>query len=276
MSLNGQDHFHRKSVKRCGFHEADKLPLARSPLRRSRAPSIARCPTRHARARRTGPATVLPALPPRSRLPTPRSPRPGLRRDKARPAAGSRAHHPGPGRPDAACRLLQSPRFSSTTTETDPLTLHAPQRVTPLRGATAGSLTLARERRPSCLESRGQHGLTSTPAPLRTMTRRRALPRTDRPGHLMSQKRARTQPEKPDAEVRDAVPTSPPANSAQSAVRTRARAPLTSAKKIPDRAPEVPFCTMDGPEAGAKSTSCYQPVDGSHDAFYPAACPFRR
>lgn len=155
MSLNGQDHFHRKSVKRCGFHEADKLPLARSPLRRSRAPSIARCPTRHARARRTGPATVLPALPPRSRLPAPRSPHPGLRRDKARPAAGSRVHHPGPGRPDAACRLLQSPRFSSTTTEPDPLTLHAPQRVTPLRGAAAGSLALARERRPSCLEIQG-------------------------------------------------------------------------------------------------------------------------
>lgn len=276
MTLNSQDHLRRTSVKRCGFHEAEKIPLTRSPLRRSRAPSISRCPTRHARARRAGPATVLLALPPRSRLPTPRSPYPGLRRVKARPAAGSRAHHPRPGRPDAACRLLQSPRFSSTTTEPDPRTLHAPQRVTPLRSATAGSPALARERRPSCLESRGRHGLTSTPAPLRTMTRRRALPRTDRPGHLLSQKRARTQPEKPDAEVRDAVPTFPPSNRAQGAVRARARAPLTSAKKIPDRAPEVPFCTMDSPKAGAVSTSCYQPVDWSHDASYPAAYPFQR
>lgn len=156
----------------------------------------------------------------------------------------------------------------------DPLTLHAPQRVTPLRSATAGSPALARERRPSCLESRGRHGLTSTPAPLRTMTRRRALPRTDRPGHLMSQKRARTQPEEPDAEVRDVVPTFPPSNRAQGAVRMRARAPLTSAKKIPDRAPEVPFCTMDSPKAGAVSTSCYQPVDWSHDAFVPPRAPF--
>lgn len=80
---------------------------------------------------------------------------PRLAPRKARPAAGSRAHHPGPGRPDAACRLLQSPRFSSTTTEPDPLTLHAPQRVAPLRGATAGSLALTRERRPSCLEIQG-------------------------------------------------------------------------------------------------------------------------
>lgn len=128
---------------------------------------------------------------------------------KARPAAGSGAHHPRPGRPDAACRLLQSLRFSSTTTETDPLTLHAPQRVTPLRGVTAGSPALACKRRPSCLESRGQHGLTSTPAPLRTMTRRRALPRTDRPGHLMSRKHARARPEKPCTEVQGRCPHAP-------------------------------------------------------------------
>lgn len=158
----------------------------------------------------------------------------------------------------------------------DPLTLHAPQRVTPLRSATAGSPALARERRPSCLESRGRHGLTSTPAPLRTMTRRRALPRTDRPGHLMSQKRARTQPEKPDAEVRDVVPTFPPSKQ-----RTRRRpyeSPRSAHFREEDPGPRTRGAFLyDGQPEGRRGIHKLLPACGLvARRLCPAVCPFQR
>jgi hypothetical protein len=92
----------------------------------------------------------------------------------------------------------------------------------------------------------------------------------------MLRKHARAQPEKLDAEVRDNVPTLPSSNSARGAVHARAHVPLPSAKKILDRAPEVPFCSMDGPEAGAAFHKLLPACGVSHDAFCPAGCPFRR
>ena len=251
MKLNGQDHFCRKSVKRCSFHEAEELPLARSPLRRSRAPSIERCPTRHARARHAGPATVLPALPPRSRLPAPRSPPPGSRRGRLDPP-----RDPG---------LITLGRAGQTP-PVDFCNHHGsqarPRTLTHLPCAPCKGYTLARRdgRQPCiCGASAGRAVsvpgasmvFTSTPAPLRAIARRRALPRTGRPGHLMSRKHARDRPDQPDAEVRDNVPMVPPTNNARGAVRARAHAPLPSATKVLERAPEVPSVRMDGPEAGA-------------------------
>lgn len=66
-------------------------------------------------ARRRTPATVPGALPPPDRLPAPR--RSSLALGRAGPAASSEAHTPVAGQVRRSCRLLQSPRFSGTTTD---------------------------------------------------------------------------------------------------------------------------------------------------------------
>jgi hypothetical protein len=159
MKLNGQDHFCRTSVKRCSFHGAEELPLTRSPLRRSRAPSIERCPTSHARARHAGPATVLPALPPRSRLPAPRSPTPRSHRGRLDPPRD-------PGLITLG-RAGQTPPVDFCNhhgSQARPRNLtHSPCRpckgYTPRTARWQAALPLWCKRRPGCLGSRGQHGL---------------------------------------------------------------------------------------------------------------------
>lgn len=74
-------------------------------------------------ARRRTPATVPGALPPPGRLLAPR--RSLLSLGRAGPAASSEAHHPGAGQVRRSCRLLQSPRFSSTTTDRPTTPRHA-------------------------------------------------------------------------------------------------------------------------------------------------------
>lgn len=189
MNLNGQDHFHRKFVKKCGFHEADRRSLshfASPPVqgafhREVPAPSRSRA-TRRTRHRAPGFAASEPASD-ASFAPARLAPR------RARPAAGSRAHHPGPGRPDAACRLLQSPRFLQHELRSDRPPRASSRELRPC-SIDAGSPAPRGAGRSSCLQARGRRRRDALASSSPAMTRREALPRPDRLGHLLSRNRA--------------------------------------------------------------------------------------
>jgi hypothetical protein len=137
-------------------------------------------------ARRRRPATVPGALPPPGRLPAPR--RSSLSLGRAGPAASSGVHHPGAGQVRRACRLLQPPRSSSTTTE-GPTTPRATPGLPPAQRF-AGSRASGRTTGRAVSEPGTAEDAMSSPAPPHAMARRGALPRPDRLGHLLSRVRA--------------------------------------------------------------------------------------
>jgi len=122
-------------------------------------------------ARRRRPATVPGALPPPGRLPAPR--RSSLSLGRAGPAASSGVHHPGAGQVRRSCRLLQSPRSSSTTTD-EPTTPRATPEVAPLRSGLRAAVR--RDARPA---KRSQ-----SQGPPRTQCLRQRLPTRSLAGEL--------------------------------------------------------------------------------------------
>jgi hypothetical protein len=195
-------------------------------------------------ARRRTPATVPWALPPPGRLLAPRRSLLSLGRGWARRAV--RGLRPGAGQVRRSCRLLQSPRFSSTTADRPTTPRHARSR--PL-GVLRAAVRWGRQRARPAELSQGQgppRTRTSPPAPPRAIARGRALPRSDRPGHLLSRVRACVG-RRAGRRWQGRIPAKPPASDAKRrSHKGCCRSP--SAKRGVSCAPEVP--SIDGrPEA---------------------------
>lgn len=242
-----------------------------SPLRRSRAPSIERCPPRHARARRGGPATVLLALPPRSRLPAPLSPPPGSRRgglDLPRDPGLITPVRAGQTPPVDFCNHHGSQARPRNLTHSP----CAPRKGIPRRGVLAGGLAFAVQ---------APAELSRFQGPAWSLRARQRLSVRSLAGELCPG------PVGPDTSCHRIVPATGRMSwsrrygtmSPRFRRRTTHEAPSVQGlalRSLPRRRSWTahPRCLLyDGMARRPVrlSTGCYQPVDGSHDAFCPAA-----